>query len=102
MDQEVELFSGAPLRGHFPVIHQFQCPHHKIQNKDTEIIYKDLERTDWSQWTSTLSDELCNIDLDIDISANTLWDTIKNAITNVNDKVMPVKRISHHSKHVFI
>ena len=47
-DNEVELFSGAPLRGHIPVIHQFKLP--GTSNMESqEMIYKDFKNTDWDR-----------------------------------------------------
>lgn len=96
VDNEVELFSGAPVRGHLPVIHQFKIPQQKNCSKEMPKIYKDLKKTDWKLWKQEVSLLLSEVNLQDD--PKSLWKIIKDAIIEVNEKVIPTKRITEHSK----
>ena len=98
VDEEVELFSGAPIRGHLPVIHQFDVFYSKNHQKEVPSTYKDLKNTDWSHWQTELSLLLSNIDMSKQSEPEILWKIIKDAITETNERVMPTKVISRHSK----
>ena len=98
VDSNVELFSGAPQRGHLPVIHQFKV---QASKDNSEMVYKDLENTDWDLWSSTLLQhvkEKIGDNLDVFSDAKSLWSDLKNIIRDVNDQTMPTKRINSHSK----
>ena len=99
-DKEVELFSGAPLRGHVPVTHQFGMLQSKPQDT-TEILYKDMKNTDWKSWRQKLSYEVSS-STDENLEGYTcpfsLWDSFKNTLTQVNDTEIPTKRVTEHSK----
>lgn len=100
VDEDVELFTGAPLRGHFPVIHQFKF-FGNSSSKSPELIYKDIKNTDWQHWTSTLSSEIYNNighNLDSFSSPFTLWEKLLVLIKRVNDNIIPTKRVTEHSK----
>ena len=98
VDGEVELFSGAPIRGHLPVIHQFNISQNNIHQSRKLSIYKDMKNTDWRHWQAELSLLLDDLNIDEQTDAEILWKDIKYAITETNEKVMPTKTISEHSK----
>ena len=46
IDDKTELLTGAPTRGHLPIIHQFKSP--SSSNKTPQpILCMDVDRTDW-------------------------------------------------------
>jgi hypothetical protein len=100
VDGHIELFSGAPLRGHVPVIHSF-----KIMNpnnaKEVCQEYKDIKNTDWNLWRSRLSYEITHqIGETIDNynCPDILWSKLISIIRETNDITIPTKQISRHSK----
>ena len=98
VDQNIELFSGAPQKGHFPAVHQFKTTNIQPKKGDTTLIYKDLKNTDWSKWTSVLNSKLHQANLLNSTDARCLWENMRKLITDTNDEVMPVKKITEHSK----
>ena len=98
VDDEVELFSGAPIRGHLPVIHQFRLIKNVSNHKKSIALYKDLENTNWTAWRSELSELLHHAEIDKIQGAKQLWTIIKESISKTNEKVMPLKKVCEHSK----
>ena len=98
VDTEVELFSGAPQRGHMPVIHQFN---NNSNGQEPALVYKDLERTNWEDWSASISKEInghIGDDLDNWKDPNILWKCLKDIISSTNDQVIPTKKVCTHSK----
>ena len=100
VDQNVELFSGAPLRGHFPVIHQFKNQGVPIQTKDSPTYYMDLQNTDWKKWKAELASELQQLSDNHTYteSPKDLWESFNYCISEVNERIIPYKKVSVHSK----
>ena len=100
VDGQVELFSGAPLRGHVPVIHQFIIA--KSNNEKEKCMeYKDIKNTNWQIWKEELA-----MEIDQQIGNNVahyncpdmLWKKLISIIKGVNNTTIPTKQISRHSK----
>ena len=102
VDLEVELFTGAPTRGHLPVIHNFNLPSaFNNASKFPTTIYRDLKKTDWSYWQEALSDNLdSNLlpHLEKYTDPSHLWNDFLSIINQVNDIVIPRKTATTHSK----
>ena len=99
VDQNVELFSGAPFRGHFPVIHQFIRSNKSCAQSSNLMYYKDFKNTDWDNWRADIECEMKKIEIaQKDMDSSSLWEMFRCSLTKVNDKDIPLKRISTHSK----
>ena len=100
IDEQVELFSGAPQRGHFPVIHQFGEARQAV-GREPQKIYKDLKNTNWDEWTAHVSANIKahpRLLSSEETDAQSLWLQFKNTVLESNTKVIPTKRITSHSK----
>ena len=100
-DGGVELFSGAPLRGHIPVLHHFNFPSTTRSKNNDEILYKDINNTDWDLWATRLSSEVYDhigVSLDRYHCPVTLWRALRSLITKTNLSTIPTKRVTQHSK----
>ena len=100
-DREVELFTGAPIRGHFPVLYLIGGASQQFEPKE----YDDYSNTDWKTWTKDLEE---NISKSMDQTVNELiTDPIKyldklatafdSAIVKASEKI-PKKLVTRHSK----
>jgi exonuclease III len=102
VDSETELFTGAPTRGHLPVIHNFKLPSSlSSEARFPTATYKDINKTDWTHWQETLSDQLdCYLlpHLNKYTDAKHLWNDFMAILNYINDTVIPKKRVSVHSK----
>jgi len=102
VDSDVELFTGAPNRGHLPVIHNFKLP--SSLNKASifpTTIYKDLKKTDWDYWQSMLTKQLdCYLTPHLDnyIDPMLLWNDFMAILSHINDSIIPKKTATGHSK----
>ena len=54
LEKTVELYSGAPQRGHYPVIYTLTAQSHKGEKKSVN----DYSSTDWDMWKDYLDREL--------------------------------------------
>ena len=89
---DVELFTGAPRRGHVPVLLDISpLEYSKVVNSRLW-----LEKADWTSWTNTLEDLSKDI-MEID-DCNEIWSRIKQSISEASDKFFPTKKSYHHSK----
>jgi exonuclease III len=102
VDSEIELFTGAPIRGHLPVVHSFNLPSSfNNASKFPTTIYRDLKKTDWSCWQGVLSDKLDNNlipHLKKYTDPSHLWNDFIAILNHVNDVAIPKKTASAHSK----
>ena len=98
-DDLVELASGAPLRGHVPVITTIKK--HNIPNGQTKVTDKlDIDSIKWALWTEDLEKELeKNED-----KANhyeepvELWKYLEDTINTITSKHCTRKKSTIHSK----
>ena len=97
-DEVVELFSGAPLRGHVPLLTTLS---NQQQRSETRVQEKlNIDATNWGEWAEELETIVRN---DSDTVANTedpmvLWEYIEDKIKEVNRKHCKMKKATHHSK----
>ena len=98
-DHFVNLYSGAPIRGHVPVIMGLKT---KVPNQKTELKKKlDLSSIDWFNWTRDIEVALSSQridDLSNDEDFTKLWETINSIIEAATKENCQTKVISNHSK----
>ena len=97
-DRSTDLFTGAPIRGHFPVLYSLgACP---ILTESKQ--YDDFHSTDWSLWKEALDSNLSNLRWSTDTEDNlSILDYLVNgfnqAIQSANENI-PKKIVTMHSK----
>ena len=99
IDSESELFTGAPNRGHLPIIHQF-C-HAQTAQSASPILHWDIDKTDWNAWRGSLNRALL-LGITGRINSYTdplkLWQDFKNILSAIGNQWIPLKKVSTHSK----
>ena len=92
-DTTTELFTGAPQRGHVPVL--VKCE--ESSNK-WEVVSKIwLERANWNDWTTHLEVQCADL-LHSTENVESRWEKIKTAVTQATSQTIPVKKSSKYSK----
>ena len=91
-DDEVELFSGAPL------ITDITDNSNNLENVVTEKL--DINSVKWGMWTEDLEKQL---DLDKTLiesheEADTLWEYVEKTINKITEKHSTMKKSTKHSK----
>ena len=97
-DEEVELFSGAPVRGHVPVHCCYVSSHSRITPPPKPKL--DLATIDWDLWTQSLDlaiDESSQY-IDLNSTAEEKWDLINAAFQKATRETCSTKLSSIHSK----
>ena len=95
-DNIIELSSGAPLRGHVPLLTSIN----EAVTETNEIKEKlGIEKTNWAEWSEELENSLNN-DAEIWNSEDpyVLWELFENKIENANNKYCKYKKVTRHSK----
>lgn len=99
IDNEVELFTGAPTRGHLPVIHQFKLP--KITQENPITLYKDLKNTNWVEWRKLLHYHI-NYYIIPHLTQyrdpSHLWKDFLSVLNHANNNKIPLKKVTKFSK----
>lgn len=97
VERDCELFTGAPSRGHYPVLHSLYNAkgHQNVKHKCT-----DWKRADWKNWASEVEANLWGLQLIPNILDNgqKLWEEFLQIMKEANKKHVPLKTISVHSK----
>ena len=92
----VELFSGAPARGHVPLITKLVV--HDIQNTNVNVKL-DLTTMRWEEWTAfiekSINDNMVNWESE---DTYRLWNQLNAIITEATDKHCSTKACCKHSK----
>ena len=101
-DRKTELFTGAPIRGHFPVLYLIRGSSQSVEPKE----YNDYKNADWISWGKFL-EEMVSVELEkIEMEATTMLPTdylgklvsiLDSAIMKANEKI-PKKVVTRHSK----
>ena len=93
----VELFSGAPTRGHVPLITDLVV--HGIENNSIKVKL-DLATMKWEDWTATIENSINdNMDYwDSEEDTYKLWHQLNAIITEATDKHCSTKTCCKHSK----
>ena len=98
-DDEVELFSGAPLRGHVPVITVIRSP--GGTNNKTIINEKiNIESIKWALWSDDLETQLVDDRVLVESyeEPHGLWNYIEKTIDKITTKHSKKKKSTIHSK----
>ena len=96
-DDLVELCSGAPGRGHVPLLASL---HEKHVKPDIIKEKLDVAATNWEAWAEDL-EKIVSDNQDNTLNSEdpkTLWKHLENIIEKVNIKHCKMKKVSHHSK----
>jgi hypothetical protein len=97
-DEEVELFSGAPARGHVPLITELIIR----ENTQTTVVKEklDVSKMNWENWSSIIENEIeDNYEtLNSSDSPYTLWHQLNHIITKATDICGSYKKSCQHSK----
>ena len=95
VDDCTELFTGAPTRGHLPILHQFKCPANA--NKVNLHPHWDLDNTNWKEWRTCLNNNMLrkiSTVLHTYTEHARLWSDFVTVILDVNKQCIPIKGIN--------
>ena len=97
-NDDVELFSGAPMRGHVPLIVEIKSDRVHTGTPVTEKI--DINAVNWELWTQELERKLESNKSEITRykSPDQLWKYFVSAINETTEKHSVKKRSCRHSK----
>ena len=92
------MYTGAPNRGHYPVIATFD-----IAGNSRSTHVRDLKKTDWEKWRKTLENCVQSRWPEIDdcYDATCLWGILLQCISETANLTIPLKQITSHSKPYF-
>ena len=95
LDTEIELFTGAPNRGHLPVWTTIALGH-----RPDECMRQvpDFGKTKWDKFSARLERDCEGLLRGAALSAETLWVQIKESMLHAKAESTPLKRRSSHSK----
>ena len=97
-DVEVELYSGAPNRGHVPLITHLSISGEQTVYPITEKL--DIAKMKWESWTNDIENNIENI-LDTTLfeeNPYVIWNCFNEIITKATDSHCTTKRSCAHSK----
>ena len=99
IEKSTELYSGAPQRGHYPIIYSLTIKGYKEEKKRVN----DYNNTDWDTWKGHLDSELkrhTNLveeDIKEEGQLREIVEVLSDKIISAND-IIPKKVICKHSK----
>ena len=99
-----ELFTGAPIRGHLPVIQHFMhsAPSNTVLNGTRYVFNYDC--ANWDDWSSCIGDilngfmQLNNEEESSKVSSNVLYNFFLDTVNKASDMFIPSKQVCKHSK----
>ena len=94
-DDEAELFIGAPLKGHIPVVITLHRNVKRIQT-NTKPWFK---KGDWESWSQALSPGF-DRNNSIQVGRSHAWDTINEAIHTATREHIPTKKDCTHNYEI--
>lgn len=97
-DDSVELFSGAPTRGHVPLLTELQT---RTQSQPKQCSEKlDVSKINWESWTQSIESEIEENQEHIEAEENpyALWTKLNGIITKATDNHGANKKCSQYSK----
>ena len=97
-DEEVELFSGSPTRGHVPLITELVVSSEHTPHPVTEKL--DISKMQWSDWTKHIEDKAEEESdfFESEVNPYIMWNKLNQIITQATDTYCETKRSSRHSK----
>ena len=96
VDTTVELFTGAPIQGHFPVTWNWNL---LSDRENLKFSTWDLAHTSWLYWANQL-ESLClkNQQLSMSDDAGEVWLGLKSIFSSNKTAVLKKKVVTNHSK----
>ena len=91
-DEFAEMFTGAPQRGHVPVIMRLE---RSSTTEKTKKLW--IEKADWVGWTSFVEGRIDDL-MVVGDDPVFLWNEIKNLLHESSLSHIPLKCVSDHSK----
>ena len=91
-DEFAELFTGAPQRGHVPVIMRLE---RSSTTEKTKKLW--IEKADWVGWTSFVEGRIDDLMI-VGDDPVFLWNELKNLLHEASLSHIPLKCVSDHSK----
>ena len=91
-DEFAELFTGAPQRGHVPVIMRLE---RSSTTEKTKKLW--VEKADWVGWTSFVEGRIDDL-MVVGDDPVFLWNEFKNLLHEASFSHIPLKCVSNHSK----
>ena len=97
-DDEVELFSGAPARGHVPLIMELNIGQINDTTESKEKL--DISKMHWEDWEQEIEHKINEDSSSLESEENpyTLWNKLNNIITEATNNHGETKKCCHHSK----
>ena len=97
-DDSVELFSGAPIRGHVPLITELQTRNQPNTRQYTEKL--DISKINWDNWTQSIESDIADNREPMEAEENPfiLWNKLNGIITKATDNHGEKKKCSQYSK----
>ena len=97
-DEGVELFSGAPIRGHVPLVTLLNVNSVETSSNITEKL--DISKMKWNEWTKHIDDaiEEDRVHLESEDNPYNLWNRINFIITKATDTHGTTKKCCKYSK----
>ena len=97
VEKDCELFTGAPTRGHYPVLHSLSNASSHQASKDKS---SDWNKADWENWNQEVEANLWGLQLVPGLIQDgyKLWEEYLNILQTANSKYVPLKTTSIHSK----
>ena len=97
-DEGVELFSGAPLRGHVPVVTLLNI--NRVDESVTITEKLDLTKMKWNEWTKHINDSIeeDRVHLETEENPYTLWNRLNYIINRATDIHGQTKKCCKYSK----
>ena len=97
-DEEVELYSGAPNRGHFPLITELTTSGNCTNSPVIEKL--DIDKMKWDDWTQHIEQKILENSPVFSTGDDpyTIWNSLNEILTQATDKFCPSKKSSVHSR----
>ena len=95
-DDSIELFTGAPIRGHLPIWTTINQTKHKHK----QVIIDNWSATSWCQYQATLEKLSVNVIPRAQSlqDPSELWILIRDILLQTKQQIVPQKKITGHSK----
>ena len=97
-DEEEELWTGSPLRGHVPLMFEVSI---NIHHEMTPVVEKlDLTKMKWEEWNNHIENSVNEIEHHIANEEDpvVLWNSLNKFIQEATDKYGTTKKCCRHSK----
>ena len=97
-DEEVELFSGAPIRGHLPLLSNLVIPN--VRSETVQIKEKlDVDSINWKDWIKEIEEAIQHREgITQTDNPRQIWNDMEEIINKSNNKHGKLKKSTRHSK----